>query len=232
MASGFITMRSGAINKVGYKKNPLSLFYSEKYEHDTEGGKHEVERNQKLIEKLTDKVALKPKLHPLKSNYDKIKSLNLNDGYIVIAPSSVWYTKQVPKQKVIELINKQPSELQICLIGAPSDYDYCQSILEEVNHVKVVNLAKELRLLDSAVLIENSKMNYVNDSAPMHIASAMNAPTTAFFCSTVPSFGFGPLSDSSCVVQIKDDLDCRPCGLHGHKSCPELHFKCGKELIV
>ena len=70
-------------------------------------------------------------------------------------------------------------------------------------------------------------MNYVNDSAPMHIASAMNAKTTAIFCSTVPSFGFGPLSDSAQIVETKLALDCRPCGLHGHKECPKGHFKCG-----
>ena len=39
-------------------------------------------------------------------------------------------------------------------------------------------------------------MNYVNDSAPLHFASAMNAPVTAVYCSTIPGFGFGPLSDS------------------------------------
>ena len=85
-------------------------------------------------------------------------------------------------------------------------------------------------MLDSAVLIEGSKMNYVNDSAPLHIASAMNAPVTAFFCSTVPSFGFGPLSDDATVVENTNDLDCRPCGIHGYKDCPKGHFKCGMEI--
>ena len=49
--------------------------------------------------------------------------------------------------------------------------------------------------------MKDAKMNYVNDSAPMHIASAVNAPVTAVFCSTVPEFGFGPLSDVSIIVR-------------------------------
>ena len=70
-------------------------------------------------------------------------------------------------------------------------------------------------------------MNYVLDSGPLHICSAMNAPVTAIFCSTSPAFGFGPLSDISIVVEPQEKLSCRPCGAHGHKKCPEGHFKCG-----
>jgi heptosyltransferase-2 len=69
-------------------------------------------------------------------------------------------------------------------------------------------------------------MNYVNDSAPMHIASAVNAPVTAIYCSTVPAFGFGPLSDVSFIVETDEKLACKPCGIHGLESCPEKHFKC------
>ena len=74
--------------------------------------------------------------------------------------------------------------------------------------------------------MKKAKMNFVNDSGPLHLASSMNAPTTAFFCSTDPSFGFGPLAENRTVKEVKN-LDCRPCGLHGHKNCPEGHFKCG-----
>ena len=69
-------------------------------------------------------------------------------------------------------------------------------------------------------------MNYVNDSAPMHFASAVNAPITAVYCSTLPSFGFGPLSNKNFVVETEVKLSCRPCGLHGKKACPLKHFKC------
>jgi hypothetical protein len=69
-------------------------------------------------------------------------------------------------------------------------------------------------------------MNFVNDSAPLHMASAMNANVTAIFCSTVPDFGFGPLSDHAKVVETSVRLSCRPCGLHGYDACPKGHFKC------
>ena len=94
----------------------------------------------------------------------------------------------------------------------------------------VSNLAGELSYLESCALMKGAKMNYVNDSGPLHMASAVNAPVTTFFCSTVPSFGFGPLSDQSTIIEVSEQLPCRPCGLHGHKSCPKKHFKCGNDI--
>jgi len=77
--------------------------------------------------------------------------------------------------------------------------------------------------------MQNAVRNYVNDSAPLHLASALNAPVSVFYCSTSPKFGFGPLSEDSKIIEVKN-LDCKPCGLHGHRSCPKGHFKCGNEL--
>ncbi len=75
-----------------------------------------------------------------------------------------------------------------------------------------------------------AKMNYVNDSAPLHFASALNAPVAAIFCSTVPEFGFTPLSENSKIVQTNMVLKCKPCGLHGYKAFPLGHFKCANTI--
>jgi heptosyltransferase-2 len=229
-SSGFITWRSGAKYKYGFDKNPFSLFFTKKFSHQIGNGMHEVERNHLLIKAFTDDTISKPKLYPSKQQYIKVKTITSNQNYIVIAPSSVWFTKQVPKSKIIELINKQPKDLSIYLIGAPSDKIYCQSIIDECESKNIQNLAGKLNLLESAVLIEQAKLSYVNDSAPLHLASAMNAPVKAFFCSTVPEFGFGPLSEDSEILQVQQKLSCRPCGLHGHKICPKGHFKCGLQI--
>jgi heptosyltransferase-2 len=78
--------------------------------------------------------------------------------------------------------------------------------------------------------MQSARMNYVNDSAPMHIASAMNAPVTAVFCSTVTWFGYTPLSDTSFVIEKDEPLYCRPCTTHGRRKCPEKHFKCALDI--
>jgi heptosyltransferase-2 len=111
-------------------------------------------------------------------------------------------------------------------MGGPNDKALCEQIISESTK-EVRSLAGELSIMQSVAFMKNAKRNFVNDSGPLHFASAVNAPVTAFFCSTIPAFGFGPLSDDAKIIEVAG-LPCRPCGLHGHKTCPEGHFKCGE----
>jgi len=228
-SSGLITAFSGAKEKIGFKKNPLSFSFTKKVEHKIGDGTHEIERNQKLIEHLTDKNAVSPKLYPSNKDYSDVEVYKKSD-YICIAPTSVWFTKQLPKEQWVKLINKTTDKLSIFLLGGPADEEQCEEIIRNSSNKNVVNLSGKLSFLASAALMQNAKMNYVNDSAPLHIASAMNASVTAYFCSTVPSFGFAALSDDNTIVEVKQSLKCRPCGLHGKKVCPEGHFDCGYKI--
>ncbi|MEO8149188.1 MAG: glycosyltransferase family 9 protein [Bacteroidia bacterium] len=232
--SGYITILSGAKNKIGFDKNPLSFFYSKKFTHGIGHGFHEVDRNQQLITSITDDKAAKPKLYPSQNDFEKVKQITgTSEKYICIAPASVWFTKQFPVRKWVELIEQlKSSAIKIYLIGAPSDKIMCDEIISKSSYINIQNLAGQLSFLQSAALIKNAVMNYVNDSAPLHICSAMNAKTTAIYCSTVPAFGFGPLADDAIILEIKEKLSCRPCGLHGYKACPKRHFKCALEIDV
>jgi heptosyltransferase-2 len=230
-SSGFVTAFSKAKVKIGFDKNPLSFLFTKTYKHQIGNGKHECERNLELIQEITDASFVRPKLYPTKRDIANANILQFNK-YVCIAPTSVWFTKQWESKKWIELINKIPHDYEVYLLGASSDKYNCSIIEENSTHPHVKNLAGELNFLESAALMKNSKMNFVNDSAPLHISSAMNAPTAAIFCSTVPSFGFGPLSDTSYVFEIEEKLDCRPCGLHGYKACPKQHFKCSNKISV
>jgi heptosyltransferase II len=94
-----------------------------------------------------------------------------------VAPTSVWFTKQWPAEKWIELIQSiQHKVKSIFLLGAPADHHVCESIRLASGFSGAINLAGKLSFLESAALMKNAEMNFVNDSAPMHLASAMNAP--------------------------------------------------------
>lgn len=229
-SSGIIAGFSGGKKVIGFKKNPFSFLYSEKFDHQIGDGTHEVERNLSLIVKLGSKKSTRPELYPSEIDKEKVQSY-AQGKYVTMAPASVWFTKQLPREKWTELIQNQTEDTTIYLLGAPGDKALCDELISSANSVKIVNLAGELTLLQSAALIQHAQMNYVNDSGPLHLASSMNAPTTAFFCSTVPSFGFGPLADNSIVKEV-NGLDCKPCGLHGHKECPKGHFKCGYDISL
>lgn len=232
--TGILTLLSGAKVKVGFDKNPFSFGFSRKVTHAFEQGLHEVERNHQLIDNWVKSPVSRPRLYPSENDYYSIKKFQ-HQPYICIAPASVWFTKQYLLQGWVQLINQLPADYQILITGGKGDSllaDELLNNLNEIQRVRVKNICGELTLLQAAALMQGAKMNYVNDSAPMHLCSAVNAPVCAVYCSTIPGFGYGPLSDKSFVVETQEPLSCRPCGLHGHKVCPEKHFKCAIGILT
>ena len=225
-SSGLICALSGAKQKIGFKKNPFSFLYSKSYKHAIGNGEHEVDRNLRLIASFCDITIRKPSLYPSSDDYSFVSKFQ-GKAYYCLAPASIWFTKQAPISTWLKLIEKlSDSDHAIFLMGGPNDKALCDQIISESTK-EVRSLAGELSIMQSVAFMKNAKRNFVNDSGPLHFASAVNAPVTAFFCSTIPAFGFGPLSDDSKIIEVAG-LPCRPCGLHGHKTCPEGHFKCGE----
>jgi len=231
LATGIVTAFSRAGETIGFDKNPLSFFFTKKIKHQVGGGQaiHETIRNLELIRDITDDSVYRPKLYPALSDFDFINTF-CTRKFITVSPASVWFTKQFPASQWISFIKEIPRGLDIYLLGGPDDSLLCETIRSSCDRADVKILAGKLSFLQSAALMSRAEMNYVNDSAPMHFASAMNAPVTAVYCSTVPDFGFGPLSDIRHIVELDKPLYCRPCGLHGYSKCPEKHFKCAFEI--
>jgi heptosyltransferase II len=231
-ATGILTAFSGAKETIGFDKNPLSFLFTKKIPHViAENGisKHEIERNNDLVKHFTDDKPRPPRLYPPVADQQVVQQYQ-SIPYICIAPASVWFTKQYPAEKWISFLNKFNPNIAVYLLGAPGDAELCEHIRKSTSHLGVIVLAGKLSFLQSAALQKGAVMNYVNDSAPMHFASAVNAPTAAVYCSTLPSFGFGPLSDVRFIIEKTEPLYCRPCGLHGYKACPEGHFRCAREI--
>ena len=228
-ATGLLTAFSGAKETIGFDKNPLSRFFTKRVKHIIGKNIHEIERNNELLKDLTGNVAMKPRLYPSASDKAMVEPYK-RLPYITISPASVWFTKQYPKDKWINFLNKLPPQYTVYILGAPGDAALGDDIKKNSTHLSIVNLCGKLSFLQSAALMQDAAMNYVNDSAPMHFASAVNAPVTAIYCSTLPSFGFGPLSDKKFIVEKQEPLACRPCGLHGLPACPLRHFKCAYDI--
>jgi heptosyltransferase-2 len=227
-STGWITSCSGARFRSGFTKNPFSVFFTHRAEHIIAADGypiHEVDRNLLLIDYLKINSLRKPKLYPTPSDQEAVARYR-QVPYLCIAPASLWFTKQFPAAKWIGFLDKIPESLAVYLIGSATDKALCEHITGATRHPAVITLAGKLSFLQTAALMKDARMNFVNDSAPQHLASAVDAPVSTIFCSTVPSFGFGPLSEDSHVIETVEPLKCRPCGLHGHHECPEKHFKC------
>jgi len=260
LATGIITVLSGAKKTIGFDKNPLSFLFSEVVKHqfgaaaEAAGGSaeaggyaaaawgaaaqnsnsaslHETSRNHALLASLTTAPVVKPALYPSAAHFAAVQKWQ-GAPYICMSPGSVWETKKMPAQNWIDLINAVPTNYTIYLMGAPNETALCAEILSGSSREGVINVAGQLSLLEAAALIKGASLNYVNDSAPMHLASATGAPVAAIYCSTIPAFGYGPLSAKQFIIESLEPLACKPCGLHGKKVCPLGHFNCGHSITT
>lgn len=226
-ATGWICLRSGAAQVVGFDKNPFSWSFDRKVPHTISSDRYmyEADRNQQLIAPLTDEVSAPTRLYPSDRDYDTVLFYK-ERPYLTVSPSSLWFTKQFPKEQWIKMIQQTDSRYRIFLLGSKKDIPLCEAIRLACPDRDVVNLSGKLSLLQSAALMQDAERNFTNDSAPLHLAVAVGAPVTAVFCSTVKEFGFAPSGENIRIIETSENLPCRPCGLHGHAQCPEKHFRC------
>ncbi|MBK6890447.1 MAG: glycosyltransferase family 9 protein [Sphingobacteriales bacterium] len=246
--TGLITALSGAKIKAGYNKNPLSGWFTNVYPHkidlkpphnNNQPQLHEIDRYAQVLACVLPPVnsnhdnngaaapRFLPRLYPSTADYQAVLPYTQAQPYVCIAPASVWFTKQLPTSKWISLLQVMPKNYAVYLLGANADIALCEQIVAAAKREKVQVLAGKFSFLQSAALMQHATMNFVNDSAPMHLASAVNAPVTAVYCSTSPHFGFGPLSNKARVVEVEQPLSCRPCGIRGYNACPKGNFACG-----
>ena len=233
-STGILTAFSSAKKTIGFNKNPLSFLFTNKIKHIVRKGLHEIDRNQSMIAAYSKGSSVRPRLYPSTANFMSVQHLKKKQ-YITIAPVSAWFTKTLPAYKWMELINQyqlHSPEVLCYLIGSKEEFKLAETIKTKSGDKNIENLCGFLSFLESAALMKDAKMNYVNDSAPLHLAGAVNAPVTVVYCSTVPDFGFGPISDNSRIIETLLPLNCRPCGLHGYRECPMTHFKCAHSVDI
>jgi heptosyltransferase II len=148
-----------------------------------------------------------------------------SERLIAFAPGSVWATKRWPYYT--QLAQQLADAGRIVIVGGASDRTLAAEIVSAVPGA--VDATGALPLLASADLIGRCAVIVTNDSAPLHLASAMGTPTVAIFGPTVPEFGFGPLAPAKAVLG-HESLACRPCHRHGPRRCPLTHFRCMRDL--
>ena len=236
-AMGALTALSGARVKSGFGKNPLSVFFTHRAKHllPDPDGRHEVERNHALLAPFGQAMPALPRLYPTPIAVAQAAPYQKKRPYVCLAPASVWATKQWPAgqwARLLRLLVAQDPARDVYVLGGLADAALAQAVIDEAGLPAraALNLAGKLSLMGSAALLVGAQRLYANDSGPIHLATAVGCPTTAVFCSTVPAFGFGPLAPGSVLVQETTGLPCRPCGLHGHKTCPQGHFLCGRSV--
>jgi heptosyltransferase-3 len=135
-------------------------------------------------------------------------------GYIHLHPASRWQFKCWPAEKTADLIDKLQALGQRVLVTAAPDAEELELIarIRESAATPFADLSGKLTLKQLGAVSRNARLFIGVDSAPMHIASAVQTPVVALFGPS-GEFNWGPWQVPHRVVA--SEHTCRPCGNDG-----------------
>ncbi len=220
--SAIITYLSGAAIRIGFDYPKRRAFFWRRAHNrlvstDDHSRLHTVEQNLSILAPLD--IALTDSrtsmFYPPADEAHRqslLASRGITGDYLVIQPTSRWRYKCWDDEKMAELLDAlQEQDLPIVLTAAPdkSERDMIEHILSLCHNPRVVSLAGELTLTQLAALIDHARLFIGVDSAPMHMAAALNTPCVALFGPTKLTF-WRPWSDNSTVIWAGDFAELPP----------------------
>jgi heptosyltransferase II len=189
---------------------------------------HESDRLLALAEEPP--AAYRPQLRPTAED-ERVAAGLVQGEFVALAPGSIWGSKRWPYYA--ELAARLADRVTVVAVGSRDDAGLGDEISRAVGSAggRAVNACGQLTLRQSAALIGRATVLVTNDSAPLHLATAMGIPIVALFGPTVTEFGFGPVRPGDVALGV-DALLCRPCSPHGPLQCPLGHHRCMRDLSV
>ena len=153
---------------------------------------------------------------------------NQDAPYICMAPGSVWNTKRWTAEGFVGVGQAYAKKgYSVVILGAPEESELCESIQNKIPGS--FSLAGKVDIWESTAILSLAKLMVCNDSGAMHLASVAGTPTITVFGPTVLELGYRPWQDRVVIMENKD-IDCRPCGKHGHAQCPIGTHECMKSI--
>ncbi|HTY98266.1 MAG TPA: glycosyltransferase family 9 protein, partial [Rhodocyclaceae bacterium] len=136
-------------------------------------------------------------------------------GFVQLHPASRWLFKTWPAERVAALVDGLAARGdRVVLTAAPDPQELALvGAIVAAAHVPVVNLAGQLSLKEMAVLSAHARLFVGVDSAPMHIAAAVDTPVVGIFGPS-GELEWRPWGVPYRIV-ASEFHPCRPCGLDG-----------------
>jgi heptosyltransferase-2 len=227
LRSAALALLAGIPERIGFAGSPGALAYTRSVPRPAAG--HEAERILALAEPgsgVAARVALELTDLDRSEAAAWLAANGVAEPFVALAPGSIWGTKRWPGYAEFAARIPEP----VVIIGGPEDRALGETIAAAApGRVQVA--AGALSLRGSAALLERARVLVTNDSAPLHLGSAVGTRTVAIFGPTIPGFGFGPRGEADRVVELAG-LPCRPCSSHGPAVCPLGHHRCMRDLSV
>lgn len=173
---------------------------------------------------INDKKGLDFFIPPEEEKQFSKELTELPEKFIVIVTGGGHNTKQIPTDKIQQIINR--IDIPCILLGGPEDTGKAEQLTNQDNK-NLINLVGKLTINQSASIIRRSLLIVTPDTGLMHIAAAFRIKIISLWGNTIPEFGMYPyLSEKGSKVFEVSDLKCRPCSKIGFSKCPRTHFNC------
>ncbi len=145
------------------------------------------------------------------------RGLKSSESFVIIHPGARRPYKSWPLERFALLGDciVRNYGMRLILSGSRDDESVCTEIAERMKE-KSLNLAGQISLADLPALISKSRCLIGNDSAPIHIATAVSTPVIALFGPTDGKI-WGPRRNQDRILGA--EFPCRPCG-HSRPVCP------------
>jgi heptosyltransferase-2 len=227
-------MRLGGIpERLGFDRWAASRHLTLKVPHLQ--GVHKTRKNLHLLSVFTDReFDMQTEVFPdpaMRERAGRLVEALPHPGRPVIAvfPGSIWFTKRWPEEYFAALVRGlYQAGFNILLGGSAAERDLCERMIK-ASGAQAADIAGRMDPLESAAVIERCDLVVCNDSAPVHLANAVRTEVFAIAGPTdMRQMGYFPFRPRDLILEI--DLDCRPCGSHGARRCPEGHHRCMRDL--
>lgn len=212
-----------------FAKPRISLWLLTQFNIKPKKLNHIVDRFLEVIEPLS----LKNKSTKLEFHFPpnfSYSGTDLPKEFYTIAVGAAFFTKQIPKAKILEIVDE--IDLPVVLVGGPDDSNISNWITLN-SRKEVIDLCGQLSIEESAFVIKKSICLLSGDTGMMHIGAALGVKMVNVFGSTHPILGYTPyygLSENQAIIVENKELSCRPCTKQGKNICPKGHFKCMNDI--
>ncbi|WP_200763505.1 putative lipopolysaccharide heptosyltransferase III [Nitrosophilus alvini] len=211
-----ISLLTKAKKKFGYlPKNKLLKALSPYNRYKTHFEQiHAVERDLSFLEFL-DKKPIEKRIEIYFSKQDLEKTKKFKKNFIVLHPVAKWQYKfwEIDRfAKIIDYLIENNQKVIITGSPNPKELAIIDEIISIAKH-KPVNLAGQLTLKETAALYSKAKLFIGLDTAPMHMAAAVDIPVITLFGLSDPVV-WGPWENSLQTSCYKDIRKTQYCGKH------------------
>lgn len=192
--SALLSMLSGAKVRLGFDfKKRRSVVWRVGHTHlvttENHSKLHTVEQNMSILSPLGISTEdARTSMHYSESDKAFCQQLLIKNqvtgGYIVIQPTSRWAFKCWDDDKFASVIDALgETGLTVVMTASPDkkELEMVRKIQDLTHNPQVISVAGQLSLTQLAAMIDGAKLFIGVDSAPMHMAAALNTPCVALF---------------------------------------------------